>query len=113
MIHVKLCVKLARMNAEPSAIDPMIEMRNGPRRSCRRPATTKDVPNTKIATVKIHDVCARFHPNSFSSGAMKILHAYNDPSERFISNAPTTRSHRFGCSDMFTLQFKLSNGTNV
>src|ERR1043166_9623311 len=103
MIHVKLCVKLARMNAAPSATDPMIEMRNGPRRSCRRPVTPNEVPKTKIATVKIHDVCARFHPNSFSSGATKILHAYNDPSERFISHAPTTRSQRFGCSDMSTL----------
>ena len=40
------------------------------------------------------DVSARFQWNSFSSGATKTLHAYNDPKARFIDMPPTTRHQR-------------------
>jgi hypothetical protein len=32
-------------------------------------------PKTKTAIVKTQDVCVRVHPNSFSSGSTKMLHA--------------------------------------
>ena len=54
----------------------------------------KLIPNTKTAMVKTHDVCVRVHPNSFSSGSTKMLHAYSAPSGRFMSSAPATRHHR-------------------
>jgi hypothetical protein len=44
--------------------------------------------------VKIHEVSARFQWNSFSRGATKMLQAYNEPNDRFINSAPTTRHHR-------------------
>src|SRR3972149_1971608 len=93
-IQGRLFVKLARMNPRLSPMDPMTEILKGPSLSWRRPAITKDIPNTNTAMVKIHEVSARVQPNSFSRGAMKILQAYSDPNERFINNAPTTRHHR-------------------
>ena len=53
----------------------MIETQNGPNRSCNRPATMNASANTTIAIVKVHEVCYRFQPNCFSSGATKTLQA--------------------------------------
>src|SRR6266852_8706022 len=50
--------------------------------------------NTTTAMVNTLEVCARFHPNCFSSGATNTLHAYSDPSARFIESPPTTLHHR-------------------
>src|SRR3972149_6115004 len=93
-IQGRLFVKLARMNPRLSPMDPMTEILKGPSLSWRRPAITKDIPNTNTAMVKIHEVSARVQPNSFSRGAMKILQAYSDPNERFINTAPPPRHHR-------------------
>ena len=41
------------------------------------------------------EVSARFHPNSFSSGATKTLHAYRVPRAMFIIKPPNTRHQRF------------------
>jgi hypothetical protein len=48
-----------------------------------------------MAMVYTHDVCARFHPNSFSSGRTNTLQAYNEPSARLREMPPTIGSHRF------------------
>src|SRR5262245_40427602 len=47
-----------------------------------------------IAIVYTQDVCARFHPNSLSSGRTNTLHAYNEPSARFRDMPPMIGSHR-------------------
>src|SRR5712692_8170811 len=93
-IHPKDFVKLARMNPRASPIEPTTETLNGPSSSWRRPAITKEIPNTNTAIVKIHEVSARFQPNSFSKGAMKMLQAYSEPRQRFMHRAPTTRHQR-------------------
>src|ERR1019366_917776 len=64
-----------------------------------RPATTKVRANTTTAMVNAMEVCARFHPNCFSSGATNTLHAYRVPRARFIESPPTTRHQRLmpGC----------------
>src|ERR1039457_2597122 len=64
-----------------------------------RPATTKVRANTTTAMVNAMEVCARFHPNCFSSGATNTLHAYRGPRARFIESPPTTRHQRLmpGC----------------
>jgi hypothetical protein len=48
-----------------------------------------------MAIVYANEVWVRFQPNSFSRGATKTLHAYSDPSARFIETPPTTTRHRF------------------
>src|SRR5437764_2955965 len=51
--------------------------------------------NVTIAIVYASDVWVRFQPNSRSSGARNTLHAYSDPSARFISTPPSTTRQRF------------------
>ena len=46
--------------------------------------------NITTAIVNTADVCARFQPNSASSGATKTLHAYSVPSASVISSAPNS-----------------------
>ena len=46
------------------------------------------------ANVKTEEVCARFHPNSFSSGVTNMLHAYSVPSASVINTPPTNRHQR-------------------
>src|SRR6266853_292731 len=60
-----------------------------------RPASTNVLAKTTTAIVYTHDVWLRVHPNSFSSGSTKTLHAYNEPSARFIDTPPTTTRQRF------------------
>src|SRR2546422_9959537 len=60
-----------------------------------RPAKINVDANVTIAIVNTHEVCARFQPNSFSSGSTNTLQAYNDPSARFIDIPPMTTRQRF------------------
>ncbi len=48
-----------------------------------------------MAMVYTQDVCALFHPNSFSSGSTNTLQAYSEPSARLSEMPPMIGSHRF------------------
>src|SRR5438067_54733 len=83
-------VRLARRKPAPTRTLPIAAGMRGPLTSCNRPANTNETAKQTIAIVKTHDVCARVHPNSLSSGRTNTLQAYNDPRPRFISTPPTT-----------------------
>src|SRR5436189_236749 len=59
------------------------------------PPSMNVLAKTTTAMVYTHDVWLRVHPNSFSSGSTNTLHAYSEPSARFIETPPTTTRHRF------------------
>src|SRR5437867_3190940 len=74
---------------------PVTDTQNGPFLSWRRPARTKESANTNTAMLKIqNEISARFHPNSFSSGATNTLKPYRAPRARFMASPPTTRHQR-------------------
>src|SRR5260370_22768395 len=73
---------------------PVTETQKGPNLSCSRPAKMNEIANTITAHPNTEEVAARFHPNSFSSGATNTLHAYSEPSSRFMESPPPTRHHR-------------------
>src|SRR5207237_88215 len=93
--NVSEFVKLVRKNPRDTRTAPSKAAGRGPRLSCSRPPATKVAAKVTTAIVNTHDVCARFQPNSFSSGSTNTLHAYSDPSARFIKTPPTTTRHRF------------------
>ena len=62
-------------NPRAFATAPMTEILKGPSLSWSRPARMNVSPNIKTKMVNTIEVSARFHPNSFSSGATKMLHA--------------------------------------
>src|SRR3990172_6743959 len=68
-------VKLDKANPRPTRIEPVGAQTRGPLTSCRRPATTNEMAKATIAMVKTHEVWARVHPNSRSSGMTKTLQA--------------------------------------
>src|SRR6185295_14619744 len=86
---------LVRKNPAETQRVPMRAQIFGPFLSWIRPAMMNDSANTTTAIVYVRDVWARFQPNSLSSGATKTLHAYSDPSARFINTPPATTRHRF------------------
>ena len=88
-------VKLASTKPALTRTPPIAAQSRGPFTSCNRPATMNESAKQTMAIVKTHEVSARVHPNSFSSGSTKTLQAYNDPSARFIRMPPTTGSQRF------------------
>ena len=47
----------------------------GPKRSCRKPATTNQEPTERMAMVKTTETSVRVHPKSASNGATKTLQA--------------------------------------
>src|SRR5260370_14343170 len=61
-------VQELRKNPMLTSTPPITEIQNGPFLSWSRPARTNEMANTNTAMVKIREVSARFHPNSFSSG---------------------------------------------
>src|SRR5271166_5982117 len=93
--HIRLWVKLHKKKPRLTSIPPVREIQNGPNLSCSRPATINVRAKTTTAIPNTAEVCARFHPNSFSSGATNMLHAYSVPRAMFISSPPTTRHQRF------------------
>src|SRR5512140_1301675 len=92
--YVRLVVYAHMTKPTVRRTQPTSEILKGPSLSWRRPAKMNESAKTMTAHPKTLDVSARFQPNSFSSGATNTLHAYREPSARFISNPPTTRHHR-------------------
>src|SRR5918993_5779803 len=83
------------MKPRPTSVPPSAAQIRGPRLSWIRPPRMNDAANVTTAIVNVHDVCARVHPNSCSSGSTNTLHAYRVPSARFMHTPPTTGSQRF------------------
>src|ERR1017187_6136480 len=73
--YVRLWVNEHRKKPRLTSTPPVRDTQKGPNLSCRRPATMNVRANTTTAMVNTIEVSARFHPNSFSSGATNTLHA--------------------------------------